>query len=201
VKIEVNGVNAPDHQQDPWTKVESLHGFAADELISTLQKSIRRGLLENAALTAYEMFATSEELENKAWQRLAVIAVEDVGFGHPTAPLLIHALDDFRRRIDRGVGDRLLFLMHAVRVLATTEKDRTTDELATWVRQAVADGTASPDVFDDALDMHTRRGQEMGRDFTHFFLHGARVANELPGRDLTYRERLLARLTPRRSGS
>ncbi len=194
-------MNAPDHQQDPWTKVASLHGFAADELISTLQKSIRRGLLENAALVAYEMFATSEELEDKAWQRLAVISAEDIGFGQPTAPLLIHALDDFRRRIDRSVGDRLLFLMHAVRVLATSEKDRTSDELTTWVRQAVADGAASPDVFDDALDMHTRRGQEMGRDFTHFFLNGAQVANELPGRDVTYRERLLARLNLHRAGS
>ena len=35
------------HTEDPWTHVNSVRGFPADELISTLQKSVRRGLLEN----------------------------------------------------------------------------------------------------------------------------------------------------------
>src|SRR5262249_36258759 len=52
---------------DPWTLVETAHGFRADELISTFQKSIRRGLVENAALVAYELYVTSAELEEHLW--------------------------------------------------------------------------------------------------------------------------------------
>jgi replication-associated recombination protein RarA len=187
-------VNPPNAEEDPWTRVTTARGFSADELISTLQKSIRRGLVENAALVAYEMFATSPELEDQLWQRLEIIAVEDVGFGCREAPLVVQALNEFRRRRPREGPDRLIFAIHAVRLLASSPKDRTSDELATWVRHAVEQGEALPDVFDDAIDMHTRRGQEMGRDFRHWFLQGARVENELPNRDKTYRQRVEALL-------
>lgn len=180
----------PDIEEDPWTRVQTPHGFAADELVSTLQKSIRRGLVENAALVAYEMFATSEALEDHLWRRLEIISVEDVGFGRLDAPVLIHTLNDFRLRASRDSADRLIFLIHAVRVLASSMKDRTSDEMANWTRHAVDSGEALPEVFDVALDMHTRRGQAMGRDFLHWFSEGAQVANEIPDRDLTYRKRV-----------
>jgi hypothetical protein len=38
------------------------------------------------------------------------------------------------------------------------------------------------------------RGQAMGRDYEHFLTEGAKVAPEMPGRDTTYRDRLLAAL-------
>jgi replication-associated recombination protein RarA len=183
-------MDAPRVEQDPWTRVRTVHGFWADELVSTLQKSIRRGLVENAALVAYEMYASGAEAEDQVWSRLRIISVEDVGFGNLNAPVLIRALDDFRRGTSRQTPDRLIFLIHAVRVLATSQKDRTSDEMATWVRQAVERGEAQPDVFDVALDMHTRRGRELGRGFQHWFAEGARVENEIPDRDLTYRRRL-----------
>ena len=187
-------MESPKVERDPWTRVQTVHGFWADELVSALQKSIRRGLVENAALVAYEMYASGEACEDQVWSRLQIISVEDVGFGNLQAPLLIHALDDFRRRASRQTADRLIYLVHAVRALALSQKDRTSDEMATWVRQAVERGEAQPDVFDVALDMHTRRGREMGRDFRHWFAEGARVENEIPDRDLTYRRRLEASL-------
>jgi replication-associated recombination protein RarA len=185
-------VRIPDISNDPWNKVQTVHGFSADELVSSLQKSIRRGLVENAALVAYEMFATSPELEEHLWRRLEIISVEDVGFGNLDAPLLVHTLNDFRQRASRDAPDRVIFLIHAVRVLASSRKDRTSDEMATWVRHAVDGGEKLPEVFDVALDMHTKRGQEMGRGFLQWFTEGARVENEIPDRDLTYRERVLA---------
>jgi replication-associated recombination protein RarA len=185
-------VEGPKVERDPWTRVQTIHGFWADELVSALQKSIRRGLVENAALVAYEMYASGPECENQVWSRLQIMSVEDVGFGNPSAPVLIHALDGFRQRADRQTADRLIYLIHAVRVLALSDKDRTSDEMATWVRHAVDQGEARPDVFDDALDMHTRRGRELGRDYQHWFSQGARVEHEIPNRDLTYRRRVQA---------
>ena len=177
--------------KDPWAGVQTVNEFAADELVSTLQKSIRRGMIENAALVAYEMFASGPEFEDQVWRRLQIISVEDVGFGCVEAPAVIRALDDFRSSSERASPDRLIYLIHAVRLLASSPKDRTSDELSTWVREATNSGQARPDVFDAVLDMHTRRGQEMGRDFMHWFTEGARVENEIPNRDQTYRSRIL----------
>jgi replication-associated recombination protein RarA len=184
----------PDVRADPWGAVKTKHGFAADELISALQKSIRRGLVENAVLVAYELFTSGSEFEDQVWRRLQIISVEDVGLGQINAPLLIHTLNEFRREPSRESPDRLIYLVHAVRLLAVSPKDRTSDEMATWVRQVVDEGSARPEVDDDFLDMHTRRGQEMGRDFHHWFTRGARVENEIPGRNTVYRSRILAML-------
>jgi replication-associated recombination protein RarA len=188
-------LKAPDKTQDPWYGRRTLHGFTADELISVLQKSIRRGMAENAALVAYEMFATGEEFEDVVWRRLEIISVEDVGFGRIEAPLIVKALEEFRRSRTRDNPDRLIFLIHTVRLLASCQKDRTSDEMTNWVRAVVDNGEARPEIFDDALDMHTGRGQDMGRDFLHWFTQGARVENEIPNRDLIYRERVLELLT------
>ena len=60
---------------DPWTLARTLHDFPADEVISSLQKEIRRGNTEIAALLASEMLITSQELEEYLWGRLQVISV------------------------------------------------------------------------------------------------------------------------------
>ncbi len=44
---------------DPWQKVKTYHDLPADEVISALQKEIRRGHTENAARLAYELIQTS----------------------------------------------------------------------------------------------------------------------------------------------
>ncbi|GAA0410131.1 ATPase AAA [Microbispora corallina] len=180
------------HTEDPWTRVTSLRGFPADELISTLQKSVRRGLLENALLVAREMYESSGELEEVMWSRLLVMSCEDVGSGDFTEPVVVDSLYRMHERLPRGSGDRWLFAVHAVRFLAGRTKDRTTDELAQWTVHVLGSGERLPEIPDYALDMHTRRGQEMGRDITHFLTEGSKVENELPGRDTSYRERLLA---------
>ena len=71
---------ASEQKQDPWVNVRTRHDFAADEIISALQKEIRRSNTENAALLAYEMATTSPELEAYLWRRLLVISVEDIGW-------------------------------------------------------------------------------------------------------------------------
>jgi len=177
--------------RDPWTDVRTRHGYDADEVISSLQKAIRRGQLEEATLLAYEMYCTSAELEEYLWARLQVISAEDVGTGTWREPVVVDALYRMHQRIDRSTGDRFLFAVHAVRLLVTATKDRTSDELANWARHSVESGERPPQIPDHALDMHTRRGQQMGRDELHFLRVAATVENEIPDRDLTWRNWLL----------
>ena len=183
-------MSVPPWQQDPWTRVRTIHDFAADEVISALQKEIRRGNLENAALLAWEMLNTSEELEEVLWSRLQVISVEDVGFGDLQAPILVETLYQMHLRLPRPRGDRFLFAIHAIRFLCQSVKDRSSDELLNWLSRAVEKGLR-PEIPDYALDIHTRRGQELGRGLQHFLNEAAQVAPRLTEDDSPWRQRLL----------
>jgi replication-associated recombination protein RarA len=179
---------------DPWARTTTENGFAADEVISALQKSIRRGLMENAVLLAWEMFLTSPEMEEKLWSRLTVIAVEDVGLGNPQAPILIETLYQQHARTPRPLGDRFLFAAHAIRVLATSPKDRVSDDLVNWAKHATALGEARPEIIDVARDMHTASGQAMGRDYRFFMEEASKVAPLSNTNDPKWRDWIIAAL-------
>ncbi|MEZ4666426.1 MAG: AAA family ATPase [Anaerolineae bacterium] len=187
-------MSVPPFTADPWTRVRTVHEFAADEVISALQKEIRRGNTENAALLAYEMLTTSPEMEEYLWGRLQVISVEDVGYGNLSAPVLVESLYQMHFRIPRPRGDRYLFAIHAVRVLSQSQKERGSDDLLNWIAQAVETQGVRPEIPDYAVDMHTKRGQQMGRDRNHFMTEASKVLPEMPERDMTYRARLLTLL-------
>jgi replication-associated recombination protein RarA len=166
--------------RDIWSRTTSINGYAIDELRSVLQKSIRRGWVEDAALAAYELFATGAETEEVLWRRLEIIATEDVGLGLPTAPAIIEALNRQRQRMEDR-QDRWIYCAHAVRVLATAKKDNMSMELAGWTREVVARGERKVDVKDFMIDMHTRRGVKKGRDKVHWWREGARLENRSEG--------------------
>jgi replication-associated recombination protein RarA len=179
---------------DPWQAQKTAHGFAADEIISALQKSIRRGLVDNAVLIGWEMYATSAELEAVLWSRLGVISVEDVGMGNLHAPILVETLYRMHERYERPSHDRFLFAAHAIRVMASGEKDRTTDDMVNWAKHGMALGERLPEIPDVARDMHTRAGQEIGRDYRHFMEEASRVSPEIAGKEQKYREWIVAAL-------
>ena len=180
--------------RDPWVDVKTYHGFAADHVISALQKEIRRGHAENAALLAYEMILTSPALEEYMWYRLKVISVEDIGFGDPMAPVLVQSLYEMTSACDHSVGERKLYAIHAVRYLCACQKDRSSDEMINWIINSVESGESLPVIPDYALDMHTAEGQKKGRGRRFFFEEASRIEPELPGRDKSYLERIIKML-------
>lgn len=178
---------------DPWQKCKTISGLAADLVISALQKEIRRNNEENAALLAYEMLATSAELEEYMWQRLKVISVEDVGFGDLSAPVVVNSLYTMRKDVSSN-GDRSLFAIHAVRFLASRTKDRSSDELLNWIIYERQAGRGIPTIPEYAVDKHTLEGQKRGKDVWEFYTEGALVSPELPTRDKTYHDRIVSML-------
>ena len=174
---------------DPWCQVTTRNGIQGDVVISALQKSIRRGLAEEAVTFAYEMYITSLQFEEKLWRRLQAVAVEDVGFGDLSAPVLINALNQMRRNFPYTDPDRPIFFVHAIRYLAAAKKDRTSDNLKNIVVTEFEYGR-KPVIPDFAMDMHTEIGRSMGRDVKHFLKEGSRVENELHVDD-NYNARLL----------
>jgi hypothetical protein len=80
-------------------------------------------------------------------------------------------------------GDRWIYCAHAVRLLATARKDNMSNELAGWTKEVVARGERRVVVEDFMVDMHTRRGVEMGRDAAHWWDEGARLENRIEAYD------------------
>jgi replication-associated recombination protein RarA len=172
----------PQHD-DTWSRARTVHDLAVDEIRSVLQKSIRRGDVEEAVLAAHELYHTGPEVEDLLWRRLEIIAAEDVGMGMPDAPILIHALNSQRLSIP-PTTDRWIFAAHAVRVLAMAPKDRTSTDLAAWASRVVERGERLVEIQDFHVDHHTRRGVELGRG-PEFWLEqgGGVLKDELPGLD------------------
>jgi len=180
--------------RDPWVDVITIHGFKADHVISALQKEVRRGHTENAALLAFEMVLSSPALEDYLWHRMKVMSVEDIGFGDVMAPVIVNAIYQFVKESDRSIGERKLYAVHVIRYLCACQKDRSSDEMVNWMMAAVENGSALPTIPEYALDMHTAEGQKKGRGRRHFFEEPSRIAPEMRDRDKTYLDRIMAML-------
>ena len=103
-------------------------------------------------------------------------------------PLLRNCLhNNFRA----SPGRDTMTAVHAVRLLATARKDRTSAEHADLVAAKVERGELVVSVPDYALCVHTRAGQETGRGLTQWWENGALVSNELETADHSYRDELI----------
>jgi replication-associated recombination protein RarA len=160
--------------QDPWAKILTRNGLRGDEVISALQKLIRRGKEKEACEIAYEMYITSPQFEEKLWRRLLAISVGDIGMGNPMAAIMINNLNIMRKEFQYNESDRAMFFFHAIRYLCGSEKDRSSDLLKNIVIKNFAMGYV-PEIPDIALDKHTIRGQEMGRGSEHFLHEASKV--------------------------
>lgn len=186
---------------DPWAAVQTRNGFPGDEIISMLQKSIRRGNEKNALLAAYEMYITSPQMEDKLWRRLMVISVEDIGFGDPHVSVLVEALNRMRKEFLYDEGDRGIFFVHAIRYMCRCKKERSNDYIKTLLTQDY-ESQCPLEVPDYALDMHTKKGRELGRDIVHFYQEASRVIPQLQFEDCEkFRDEVLRRAKDKNSNT
>lgn len=174
-------------QYSIWSETKTRNGFPADEIISALQKSIRRGLVEEACEFAYELYISSPIFLEKLWRRLLTISVEDIGFGNLDANTYVVSLNETRKNFPYDDGDQPIFFIHAIRILCSSEKDRSSDLLKNIIIKGFAMGKV-PVIPDIALDKHTKRGQAMGRGSMHF-LKEASIVIPQKKVDNDYKER------------
>jgi len=157
---------------------QTQRGYDFHELLSALQKDIRRG-------NEYEAMFWAAELESfnptALWNRLKVIASEDIGCANPLMPILIETLRrqyvENKQKVDNKDEWRL-FLVNAVLCMCRSKKSRITDDLLNIVYGEIQHEDKKLPIPDYALDMHTSRGRRKGRGFDHFFSEGNRLKNE-----------------------
>lgn len=175
---------------DPWAYTKTKHGLPADQVISALQKCIRRGDEQTAMRMAYELYVTSQAHEEKMWNRLLVIPIEDIGFGDPNAAVIVKTCNDLRKEFPYGDGDRPIFFLFAIRYLCKCKKERSTDHIKNLIMKENAKGVV-PEVPEWTIDMHTNKGRfELGRDVFYFLDEASKVEPIWEEYDDSYRQEL-----------
>ena len=147
------------------------------EVSSAFQKSIRRGLEEDAMYWAVELFNSG--YVEYCWKRLRIMASEDVGLAVPGIAAEIQALYQHHKlqaskKEDKNQPERL-FLTHAVLLLCRAPKSRLIDWMliAQW---RLHDHVHLP-IPDFAFDKHNEAGRRQGRGWKHFFEEGSYLEN------------------------
>jgi len=156
---------------------KTKNGYNADEVISALQKDIRRCNIEQACYWAYELLVSAKKFRDKFWERMGVICAEDIGMENPQAIATIEALRKLYYRLDEQKGDSKIVGIFATMFLAYQRKNRYADHL--YHKFKNMKDSDRPKIPDYALDKHTKRGREMGRGDEHFNKIGA-VTHEPP---------------------
>lgn len=153
-------------------------GYDFFEVISAMQKEIRRGNAKLAAYWAIECFVSG--YHKACWNRLYIISAED------THGFITHEIESLRRIFNemngpvesrKGSGGSLLFIAKAAYLLAISKGNRDIDNLSSVIYERgygitdeeisesleMQEGDYRPMIPNYALDKHTRRGKSMGR--------------------------------------
>jgi len=138
-------------------------GYYKDEVISALQKAIRRSDERRAVYWATVLELEGTKITTQMWHRMLIIANEDIGPADSSVIVKIKTLYDCWKE---GLGSERLCVIHAALILARAPKSRTCCNLAVFLY----DKKARPKVAipDYALDRHTQKGYEMQRKWEHF---------------------------------
>lgn len=163
----------------------TVNGYAMDEVVSALQKEIRRGNEENAAFWACELLDSG--VEWRVWRRLKVIAAEDVGCGDPAAVANVAAMEESFYKLGLKGDDARLFPVLATIYLARCKKDRTADDMTCYLQERRKDGMRL-EIPAYAVDCHTMKGRQMGKGEKEFWSIGSVLTNESPSYNKVYLE-------------
>ena len=145
-----------------WTQ----NGYFLDEVISALQKDIRRG---NEYESMFWCFELIPKFEGYLWRRLIIISQEDIGLAEPSILTFLPSQRTlfFEYRDEGKDGPAKLIMANTILAMCRARKSREADHFQCVVAQDFLRGTklAIPDY---ALDKHTVGGRNLGRDTDHW---------------------------------
>ena len=168
--VEIEG---EDMGSGPWS-LHTRDGFHCDEVVSALQKSIRRGDSDGALTWAHQLNVSGYGAW--AWRRLFIIVSEDIGLAEPSAPAVVAGLWTASQVLlanqrNPAPGEKVshpwLQLLQATAYLARCPKNRELADLCSVLEFRIQRGEM-PQIPDVAKDMHTSAGRAMGRGSVHF---------------------------------
>jgi len=163
---------------------KTRHGYPLDEVISALQKSIRRGMTDEAMFWAVEL--NESGYGAYAFRRMMVIASEDIGPADDNAIVVVMALYqacEVMRAASKGTTEQKRgrpwneeSILHAVAYLARAPKSRVMADAYSTIKVRL-EKRQLLEIPDVAIDQHTARGKRLGRGEGHFQSEGRVVAH------------------------
>lgn len=156
----------------------TLHGLAAMEVLSAMQKSIRRSLEVEAMQFACELLHTSRAFHTMTCNRLEVVSHEDLDT--QLAPWIVTLVatctEQARRHYDAvKIGRSRMFIGTAIRAMCRAPKSRIGDHFSIAIGLANELGVTVPVVPDWTKDGHTAEGKRMKRGLAYFREHSAQL--------------------------
>jgi replication-associated recombination protein RarA len=156
----------------------TIRGYDLSEVVSALQKAIRRGDGRLAGYWAIEMWESGYDAY--VWRRLLTTSAEDC-WGILTQEII--ALHQAYQTINKGKKERRgrIFVAKATLLLSQARKCRDADhltnlvydaaaipdaELEAWIDEARKNPESIPDY---AFDVHTAKGKRQGKTKADFF--------------------------------
>jgi len=159
-------------------ELRTKSGYKLDEVVSALQKEIRRG---NELMASYWAFELNDSgFWRYCFRRFQVIAGEDIGLANPQAMILVSStyasllLQNAKQKITQ-VDNNIIGLV--VSYLSRSAKSRHIDYLGGVILKRKERGW-KPDVPEFAKDEHTAVGRAIGKDDNEFFREGSRIINK-----------------------
>lgn len=163
-------LNTPIETEE--TKLQKYRGFELrtksnlplDQVVSGLQKAIRRGLEERALYFMQEMIESG--FVNYFWRRMSVVVLEDIGLSDPNAAILINSLAQMNERLNHRKEHRDTYCPGmAVLYLCRAKKSREVDYALDWIDTKRSLGLKiEPNDVD--LDCHTNKGRQKLRQLS-----------------------------------
>lgn len=177
-------------------------GYNGSEVISALQKCIRRGMEQEALFWAIELYDSG--FGEWCFKRLRIMSSEDIGLAEKHISSEIWALYEMYREQAKKKDDKnepqRLFLTHAVIMLCRSQKSRLIDWALIW--GWLTHQFKRLPIPDVALDKHTERGRRMNRGFGHFFEEGTLLfPKSIQAEEERYRELAKSAIENQNSGA
>lgn len=162
--------------------VKTAGGYDLGEVISALQKTIRRGEEAQALYWALELLP---HFRGYLWKRLIVIAHEDIGVSNFSAIMFAETCKQHFEFFwaEKKEGPCRLTLANCLLVLCRSKKTRIGNHLQCVVNQERLQKGMTIDIPDYALDKHTARGKGLKRSWKHFFEEGGKLEPKSDIRD------------------
>jgi replication-associated recombination protein RarA len=154
----------------------TMRGYSPFEVVSALQKAVRRSDPDAALYWGAELFKSNYAAW--AWKRLRIIMTEDVGPSmDPGTVADIWALKCFaeegtKKDKAKNTQNEFFYYAHALILLCKSKKTRVADNA---FMQHFENHVERREIPDYALDVHTQKGRAAGRDWSYFVEESGRL--------------------------
>jgi replication-associated recombination protein RarA len=147
----------------------TINGLGPFEVISAIQKYIRRGMEAEAFELACEMIETSKGYTTWLFNRLQVISHEDIGLANPQLLILVATCCEQADRLYKPdkTGPVKMIVGTMIRAMCRSPKSREGDHFMGIAMRHKRQGVAT-EIQEWTHDHHSHKGRKAGRGVDYF---------------------------------